>query len=347
MYWVVFSAIVLLILGLALSAVFLFRLVWKTNHSRIRRIAENLSVSIFSFLVVLLLLELCFKLFFAQTDGLVMTLAYKNWTDRYWQVNSLGYRDREWTPEMLKGRTKIMVLGDSFVAGVGIDRVEDRFSDVLGQALGDDYAVMNVGMPGANTQQEIQNALAYPYPPDIVILVFLTNDIEGTAADLGYPRPPVRATVPGVLEPLVSESYLLNFLYWRLYRLGIAEWVTEYRAWLVNSYDNPQIWQAYQQQLLQVHQHLEATNRQLVVVVFPYFPAAEENRPMTSQVVNLFAEQGVPVLDVSEMIEGMDLSQITVNRFDPHANEFLNHLVGDRLYRMVLDCQQTSTRSDQ
>ena len=83
--------------------------------------------------------------------------------ERYWQpINSLGYRDYEWTPEKVGNRKRIVVVGDSFVAGGGVEKIEDRFSNQLGEKLGDDYVVMTVARNGWNTRQEIEGVLAYP-----------------------------------------------------------------------------------------------------------------------------------------------------------------------------------------
>lgn len=340
-YWFVFSVIVFLIISLALNVTFLFRFIWRDKGSQSRRITQNISLSLFSFLVILILLELFFRVFFAQSDGFGYTLADKNWAKRYWSTNSLGYRDREWTPELLEGRTKIMVLGDSFSAGYGINNREDIFPDLLGQMLGENYAVMNVSSPGANTKTEIEMAIGYPYVPDIIILAFYINDIQDTAKDMGFGRPAVRPKVPSLLEPLVEESYAFNFFYWRIYRVGgPREWMDNYWQWLLTLYDNPDIWGIYQSELLQIHHYIRERNGQLIVVVFPNLLAVEESRPITSQVVNLYAEQGVPVLDVTELVAGMDSRELIVNPVDSHPNEFVHHLVAKELHQIVLDNQQ-------
>ncbi len=338
MYWFVFSVIVFLIISLTLNIIFLFYFVWQGEDSKLRQFAQNLSLLLFSFLIVCILLELFFKLFFAQPDTRY-TLAHQNWLDRYWQNNSLGYRDIEWTPELLAGRTKIMVLGDSFAAGAGIQNKEDRFSDLLGQLLGDDYAVMNVGRPGADTKEEFINALAYPYPSDIVILSFFVNDIEDTARDMGF-KPP--RSQRSYYPLLAQKSYAFNFFYWRIYRLGLLNSGDQghYWNWLLNTYSNPDIWQIYQAELLQAHHLVKERNGQLIVVVFPTINAIQESRPITSQVVNLYREQGVPVLDVTELVADLDPDDLVVNSVDSHPNELVHRLVAERLYQLVLNKHQ-------
>lgn len=209
--------------------------------------------------------------------------------------NSLGYRDIEWTPQLLEERTKIMVLGDSFAAGWGIENKADLFSYKLGQMLGDDYAVMNVGRAGASTQGEIENALAYPYKPDVIILAFYLNDIDGVAVDKGFPPLPAARVEPDILEPLVENSYAANFFYWRIYRLGSQERSTAYWNWLQGRY--------------------------------------------------IYQRQGVPVLDVTNLVEGIDSRYLVVNSVDPHPSKLVHQLVAEALYPMILDSSKKAANS--
>lgn len=337
-YWTVFSLIALLFISLAVNTGCLFQFVWRDPAGRTRRIVQNLALSLFAFLFIFLAFELYFKLFFIQSDGFGFTLANQNWEERYWRNNSLEYRDREWTPELLAGRTKILVVGDSFVAGVGVNDPADRFPDRLNQMLGDRYAVMNLGVPGASTKDEIPRALKYPHPPDMVILSYHISDIDDTANDMGFTRPPLGVNVP----LLVDHSYALNFLYWRLFRLQRTEVSDNYWTWLFKVYDDPNVWQVYQSELLQLYHLTQEKNIQLIVVLFPHLLTVEQNRPIISRVENVFAEQGVPTLNVAELVAGMDPADLIVNEVDSHPNEFVHRLVAERLYQLVLETRQTA-----
>lgn len=340
MYWFVYVGLIVFILSLALNVVFLFRFIWTDEASKSRKFTQNIAISVFSILATLMLLELYFNLAFAQSDAFGQTLAGKNWFKRYWRVNSLGYRDKEWTPELLEGRTKVMVLGDSFVAGHGINDPQDRFPDVLGRMLGDGYAVMNVGILGAETKEEFQVARKYPYPPDIIILSYYVNDIADTATSMGYWQPNFVALSP----PLVDESYALNFFYWRIYRLGPREWSNDYWGWLAGLYEEPGIWRTYRSLLLEISQFAQEKDIQLIVVVFPNLLAIEESRPITSKVINLYEEQEVPVVDVTGLVAGMDPEKLIVNPVDWHPNEFVHRRVAEELYRLIEDGQAHVTR---
>ena len=106
MYWFVFFGLIIFIASLALNAWYIFRYIWTDPVSRARRVTRYLSVLVILIMVAGLLVELFFA-FYTRTDPFIHTLAAQNWFKRYWQLNSLGYRDIEWTPELLEGRTML------------------------------------------------------------------------------------------------------------------------------------------------------------------------------------------------------------------------------------------------
>jgi hypothetical protein len=344
MYWFGFSLISLIGAGLIGATIYLFRARWPADRTPRRQVVLNLAVSLSSLMIILLGIELFFKLIFAQSDAFGFTHASTNWFERYWQENSLGYRDVEWNPQLLAGRTKIMVLGDSFVAGHGINDPANRFSDVLGRLLGEGYAVMNVGQNGASTQDEIRNGLSYPYEPDLIIFAHYLNDIEDTARGAGHKRPAFQPAIAPWLKPWVDNSYALNFLYWRFYRLQRGDVENTYWNWLTTAYDDPQVWQLYQRELLKIQAYGQQRRVRLIVVVFPNLLAIEASRPLTGRIVSLFQERGVPVLDVAGLVGDRPPAELVVNRVDSHPNEFVHRLVAEQLYRLVLETSQAVER---
>lgn len=93
-------------------------------------------------------------------------------------TNSLGLRDREYG---VKGNvTRVLVLGDSFVFGVGVDiaqTIPKRLEYYLNSA-GNTYEVINAGVSSYGTRQELAyfRDRGYLLEPDMVIMSFYTND---------------------------------------------------------------------------------------------------------------------------------------------------------------------------
>lgn len=334
-YWIAYIVILLAGLGLFSVPFWLFRRGGR-RPGRGQALVENGSLALLALFLVLLLLELYFKLFFAQSDGFRYTLASRNWYQRYWRVNSLGYRDVEWTADKVAGKTRVMVVGDSFVAGSGIANPADRFSDRLGRLLGDGYVVFNVASPGWDTIDEVEAILSYPYQPDILVLSYYVNDIEGVAYSSGAQRPQIRQEPPAWLGPLVQNSYAANFVYWRLVRLGPQAWADIYwNDWLKQISSDPDIRWRHRQELETIILGAAAEQVPLYVVMFPNLAAIEESRPLLQPALDLFLEHGVPVLDVGQLLAGRDPAAITVNALDSHPNEAVNAEVAEHLYRLL------------
>jgi len=333
-YWLYYFSILVILVG------FFVILFFAINHYvksvSVKNLFQNLVLSLFVIALTFMALEFFFKVFFAQSDGFRYTLASQNWYERYWDENSLGYRDVEWTPEILEGKTKVMIVGDSFVAGTGIRNPEDRFSKQLGRLLGNDYAILIVASPGWDTIDEIKAIIEYPYKPDILVLSYYINDIEGVAYESGAQRPTIRQNPPEWLSPLVNNSHVINFLYWRLIRLGPQEWADVYwNEWLKRISNDPEIRWRHQQELLAIIEGAASEDIPLFVVVFPNLTAVEESGFMTQPVIDLFQEHDIPVLDVSKILANYDSTETTVNSVDAHPNEKINKEVAEELYQMI------------
>jgi hypothetical protein len=339
MYWLGFISILLIGLGLTIGALIFYRRRWP-NKAVVRPILENVTLLIMGLFLIFGILEFYFKVFFAQTDGYTFTLAAQNWNEKYWYpINSLGYRDQEWTPENTKGKIKVMVVGDSFVAGTGIENYEDRFSNQLAKLLGQDYVVFNVSSPGWSTQSETKALVEYPYEPDILILSYFINDIEQTAYDQGLERPRFVKKPSGILDFIVSNSYAFNFLYWRWHRLTHPLQKPNYIDWLNSLYQAPELWWRHRQELLTIIEGTASEQIPLLVVVFPNLAAIEESQLISQPVIDLFHEHNIPVLDVGMLLVGRDSAEITVNAVDAHPNEAVHLEVAEHLYQMIQDME--------
>ena len=94
--------------------------------------------------------------------------------------NSRGYRDAEYDPD--DERARLLVVGDSFVWGYGVER-RQRFTDRLQKLLAG-TRVFNMGVSGYGTDQELlllQKEFDF-FNPDVVLLLYVGRD-EGNDAD--------------------------------------------------------------------------------------------------------------------------------------------------------------------
>jgi lysophospholipase L1-like esterase len=200
----------------------------KTKNSRLGLLV-NLSLVIISTLFALFLIELVLRLIgfsplyvsperdrFWKYDpllgwahqpgqeGIFETKQFRTFV----RINENGLRDREHTYERQNEIQRILVLGDSFAWGYGVEESE-RFSQRLEEML--DVEVINAGVSGYSTDQELlwYRTEGIKYETDIVLLVVAGNDVgdndrqlvstiyykpkfvieDGQLVPIGYPVP--------------------------------------------------------------------------------------------------------------------------------------------------------------
>ena len=92
------------------------------------------------------------------------------------RINENGLRDRQHSYERQNDTERILVLGDSFAWGYGVEESE-RFSQLLEKSL--DVEVINAGVSGYSTDQELlwYKSEGIKYETDLVILVVAGNDV--------------------------------------------------------------------------------------------------------------------------------------------------------------------------
>ncbi len=176
---------------------------------------------------------------------------------RGFRINSAGFRDVEHSLGKPDGCFRIVVLGDSITAGVGVEDLEAVFPRRLERLLNDrggdvSYEVINLGVGGYHTLQEVETLLVtgLRYRPDHVVIAFCVNDVAWDAdgqvlEDLRRQLPPGQQSVllngwrsTGWINSLVSKSRLCFFAYHRFSSLEPfldLEWQRESRSGYVGT----------------------------------------------------------------------------------------------------------------
>ncbi len=223
-----------------------------------RAILINLSLLIISTLVALFLSEIALRLMGSKP------LYVSPERDRFWKydpllgwahqpgqegvfetpqfstnvrINKNGLRDREHSYERQDDNKRILVLGDSFAWGYGVEEPE-RFSQQLEKSIGAE--VINAGVSGYSTDQELlwYRNEGIKYETDLVIVEMAGNDIgdndrqlvstiyykprfvieAGQLVPVGYPVP--KTSLQGKFIYTVSQrSALAYFLIQRYFDL--------------------------------------------------------------------------------------------------------------------------------
>jgi lysophospholipase L1-like esterase len=106
------------------------------------------------------------------------------------RINQDGLRDDEHERKKKPGVHRILVFGDSFAEGWGVESEEtisEQLEDCLQASASDSIEVINFGVAGYGTDQALllYEKLGALYEPDQVVLLFYGNDLWNNAAKRG------------------------------------------------------------------------------------------------------------------------------------------------------------------
>jgi lysophospholipase L1-like esterase len=219
--------------------------------------------------------------------------------DVTYRTNSRGLRDREHALDRTPGTRRIMVLGDSFAWGYGVDGAS-IFPRLLEAGLAG-TEVVNLGVTGYSLRQEFDylKLEGAAYNPDVVILAFCQNDIYRSEQPV-KPRgdnPPPRIG-SGALAPFkkwLSENVALYLLLQQavntnrtvlnaLVALGVKEQLEGFEGLDDNlrpaliAYP-PQLersWNATQTELLEIRDWLAERRIRFILALIPARQAIEQ-----------------------------------------------------------------------
>jgi hypothetical protein len=309
-YWLWFSLIVALATGVAASLIILS---FRAKPPR-RDFYFNSILVFFSTVYFLLAAEAITATFFIQSHAVGATLAHRKWSERYWYpyINSYGYRDHEpvWKDRIL------FVVGDSFAAGAGVEKLDERMSGRLAQALGPHWTVATIAKPGWDTKDELIALERHPKKPDAIVLSYFLNDIENAAARHGMPIP-VLAQHTSPFQALIDHSYLVNWFFWRLNpMMGDGS----YWSFARSAYASPEIFADHLSDLSGIVRYAQNAQARLYIIIWPVLTDIPGSAGMTGKVYDSLRDKGVRVIDLSPHLAGVPTSKVIANNSDPHPS---------------------------
>ncbi len=305
----------------------------KRDTDEIHPFYRNLAVAIYGVCLVLLLFEGVF-MFHKSTHRFNGTLGSRAWFLKNWQLNTEGYRDSEYDSTALAGKRKVLVIGDSFVAGHGVKDPKDRFSNLLESKLpAEFYHVFNLGVGGSDTRDENKRLRAFPYKPDLLVFSWYPNDIEldGELAGLILQHARSYHDIWGPTRYFVRRSFLWNYIYWRFPH---PDELSDYFGYIKQCFAYLKVRTMHLREIDKLIAYGDSLQVPMAAVVFPFLENAEGSAFATDIIEQRFRKHGVPVVGVRQMILGKPAIDYIVNQNDPHPNEKLHAMVADSLFQI-------------
>jgi len=324
-------------------------LFWGVNRLfgavRARALMTNLALVVGSLAVAAVMAELIVRFAFSGITTTADTSYFtRRWGSGHVRLNSLGFRDREFSMGKANGVYRIAVVGDSFAFGLGIEE-KDRFGNILQWYLnnekGSRFEVLNFGRAGFQPEDEIEamKRFVFALKPDFILLQWFVNDVMGRTKS-SPATTPIPLLPSSTVGPLLSQHSALYFLLNRQFAVfqehfGITKADIEYYQ---ERFGDPQSADSLEAMRIMKELIDECKSRNIAmgIVLFPY----PDDNPRTNYPFNylhdrmrdLCQRENIACLDLREAREPFRGTQaLWVNRFDSHASALANRIAADAL----------------
>lgn len=255
------------------------------------------------------------------------------WESRYVRLNALGFRGPE-PGGVEKEWGRLLLIGDSFAFGSGIESLDDRFDGRLIRALsgetGRAWDSQNGGVADTHTLDHIAFLERFAwYRPDLVVLEYVFNDMD-YLADITSRSGPVEApgSLLGRLRP-GRVAYLNSYLYQEIY-VRVRHVVSQAAGSAPSPYDREELLQRHFGDLDRFVRMAREAGAAVRIVPFDISVVASDGLAKRYRdFVAAATEHGLPICDLSGAFEGYAFGQLVVNRLDAHPNALANRLAAD------------------
>ncbi len=238
------------------------------------------------------------------------------------KINSRGFPDKEWIYEK-KGK-RMIILGDSQAAGVGLKNVEDRFSSILQRKL-PGWEIMNASIPGWGTKNQYAffSSEGQKYNPDIVLLAHYENDLVdnvnyySTFATHIYNL--LGWTYNYIIPPIALASYLFldlgSKLSTELAKIRFRRWYLAYVILYTNNELAEEVWVEQLNLLKKFKEKAEQVGSNFIVMSIPL--SLSLSKDLCLRVYSNFAS----IFNVSNLRLQCKIGTTTYNRLKYFFNE--------------------------
>jgi lysophospholipase L1-like esterase len=306
---------------------------------RFRLFAGNVLIFLLLSSALFVVFESYYRFWSDTTDSFSQTKTSARWFERHYQRNNAGFRDNVDYRFARKPNTRrLSFIGDSFTAGQGVARVEDRFANRIRSLLAGDREVHVLAELGRDTGAEIKlvrDLIRTGYEFDTIVLVYCLNDINDLVAETGSSSDPRPEAKPGFL---VRHSYLINTYYFR-FRIRWDPSLSGYYDSLRSAYDGA-LWEEHARRLRSLTELCRAAPGGFLVVTFPFLHSLGPEyayRPVHEKLARFWQDLDVAYLDLLSAFDERRGETLTVNRYDAHPNARAHAVAAEAIAEFLRD----------
>lgn len=255
-------------------------------------------------------------------------VAQTPWCVQY-KYSSKMIRDREYPLDPPPGIQRWVCIGDSFVFGEGVPEPM-TLPRQMESLLGPEHEVINAGVVGFNTQEEVEvlRKIVAEAHCSRAVFVFIPNDILLTPR-LEFRQKYINDLIllrDSRLETFEAESWYTGHLkVFHLFggNLAMRRIKRQTIQWYLDSYDNAHNQTNLQALKQNIHKLSQIADCRVAFVLYPLMEGFEDGYPLSAiheTVAGFARDAGLPVLDLAEAFAGMNADDLTVHPTDHHPN---------------------------
>jgi lysophospholipase L1-like esterase len=264
------------------------------------------------------------------------------------RYNSQGFRGPEF-PARRSGVLRVVVIGDSFNQGWGVDE-QDEYSSLLGPllnvAVGRSYEVVNAALHDADFPQLwFLFRRALELDPDVVVYGMTMNDpfkvgrlenppLESAPLVMVRGGPLLGAPSPGGL----LRSRLLEDVRARLLALERERIMLKWYADLYSRPNHRGLAETYAY-IAKMRDAMRERKGRLLLMMWPMLIDLDGRYPLEAAhhtIGEFCREAGIPFLDLLDVLRGRPAASLWVHPVDRHPNDVAQRLVAEALARKLL-----------
>jgi len=267
--------------------------------------------------------------------------------------NSLGFRDFEYPEKKLSRQFRIFAVRDSFTQGGGVNfddtypKKLERYLNYMGNIERITYQVLNLGVPGRSTNQEVEliKEQAGRFDPDLIILGYCLNDAENrggmpevnTMRDQLTVRHFQKGT--GLAGFLYDRSSLYRLISHRAFNFRTYQGQIKYYQWLYR--EEYSGWQLTREALLELGEFSISEGIPVIVMIFPLFSfGLDETYPFSDihdRLHEVLDTAQLSWTDLFDVYRGLDRNILeTVPFDDAHPSDTAHRIAAETLWRFLI-----------
>lgn len=292
----------------------------------------NYPLSIISISLIIIIVELIFS-FIGKSHHVEITYSSIIWQKRHYHLNSNGFRDAEFT--FKNGQKPALVfLGDSYTAGYGINKTENRFSDIVGQKLSDKFEYYNLGVKATGLKNHRAYLEHVSNKDKILIYQIFINDLDDYCLR-NQPLYDIYSNFCKYDFLWAKSMFFLNYIYFTYPNKKIID---EYYTYFSNCNLSKTVLDNYLNDL--VNTLNDADKRlgfhKIFILVMPTLGDMDASIMFEKNVYNKISEYSkIKIIDIRNELAPLNIKERIVNLNDTHASILSNQIIANKILEYI------------